>query len=143
MAVMRPDLLVTVMDSDVRKAGFLTHVAGLLELTNVRVSAVRAEVAGRDPASRDRFDVAVSRATAPAAVLCELALPLVRNGGYLAALVTNAPAAVGECWFASSACGGESPAAVAPELLVVGKRIATPAAYPRRTGVPIRSPLTA
>jgi 16S rRNA (guanine527-N7)-methyltransferase len=142
MAVMRPDLRIMLMDSDVRKAGFLTHVAGLLELGNVRVSAARAEVAGRDPASRDRFDVAVSRATAPATALCELALPLVRTGGYLAALVSDAAMAAAECHFASSACGGEFPVAVAPDLLVVGKRTATPAAYPRRTGVPLRNPIT-
>ena len=141
IALTRPDIAMTLIDADARKAGFLTHVAGLLGLTNVTVRAVRAEQAGRDPGCRDRFDVAVSRATAPPAALCELALPLVRTGGHLAALVTDARIALAECGAAAHACGGEAPVALAPNIVVVRKCDGTPETYPRRSGVPARHPV--
>ena len=97
VAILRPDLRVTLLESDVRKGGFLVHVAGLLGLTNVEVETIRAEDAGRRPDLRETFDLATSRATAPPAVLCELALPLLRVGGTLYALVTGAPGAVESC----------------------------------------------
>ncbi|MGA8521858.1 MAG: 16S rRNA (guanine(527)-N(7))-methyltransferase RsmG, partial [Candidatus Dormiibacterota bacterium] len=85
IAILRPDLSVTLLDSDRRKTAFLDHVAGLLCLSGVSVEALRAEDAGRREGMRERFDLATSRATAPPPVLCELALPLLRVGGSLSA----------------------------------------------------------
>ena len=93
IAILRPDLSVTLIDSDRRKTGFLTHVAGLLRLPGVTVETLRAEDAGHRDGMRERFDLATSRATAPPPVLCELALPLVRVGGTLCALVADSAAA--------------------------------------------------
>ena len=84
----------TLLDSDRRKSGFLIHVAGLLGLSGVTVEALRAEDAGRRDGMRETFDLATSRATAPPPVLCELALPLLRVGGTLCALVATPPAAL-------------------------------------------------
>ena len=47
IAILRPDLAMTLIDADRRKSGFLIHVAGLLGLTCVHVVAERAEDAGR------------------------------------------------------------------------------------------------
>jgi 16S rRNA (guanine527-N7)-methyltransferase len=99
LAILRPDLSVTLLDSDQRKVGFLIHVAGLLGLSQVVVEALRAEDAGRREGMREAFDLATSRATAPPPVLCELALPMLRIGGSLCALVADArrlPAAGGD-----------------------------------------------
>src|SRR4029077_15998140 len=87
LAVTHPGVAVTLLEADTRKAGFLTHVAGMLQLTAVTVVDRRAEEAAHDPSLRERFDMAVSRAVAPAATLCELALPFVRLGGCLCAQV--------------------------------------------------------
>lgn len=141
MAVLRPDLAVTLLEADARRAGFLIHAAGLLGLGTVTVVAARAEAYGRLPPGREGFDLAVSRATAPPAVLCELALPLVRLGGRLAALVGDAPAAAAACARAAELCGGAPPQAPAPGVLVVGKQSPTPPRLPRREGVPNRRPL--
>jgi len=94
IAILRPDLSITLLDSDRRKTGFLTHVAGVLGLPRVRVEALRAEDAGRMKGMREAFDLATSRATAPPPVLCELALPLLRIGGSLCALVARADTAI-------------------------------------------------
>jgi 16S rRNA (guanine527-N7)-methyltransferase len=142
IAILRPDLLVTLLDSDRRKAGFLTHVAGLLGLSGVAVEALRAEDAGHRDGLREGFDLVTSRATAPPPVLCELALPLLRIGGTLCALVAGAPAAVAGCAAAASACGGGAPDAPAQGMLRVRKVTATSDEYPRRPGTPNRHPIS-
>ena len=53
MAILRPDLRVTLLEADTRKAAFLDHVIGLLGLSGVTVSNVRAEDAGRDHRLRE------------------------------------------------------------------------------------------
>jgi 16S rRNA (guanine527-N7)-methyltransferase len=142
IAVLRPDLSVAVVDLNKRKSGFLTHVAGLLGLSGVAVEALRAEDAGHRDGLREGFDLATSRATAPPPVLCELALPLLRVGGSLCALVAGAPAALAGCAAAASACGGGAPDAPADGILRVRKVTATSDDYPRRPGTPNRHPIT-
>ncbi len=92
VAVVRPDLSMTLIESDRRKAGFLVHVCGLLEIANVIVAARRAEEMGADPAQRESYDAVLSRAAAPPPLLCTLSMPLLRVGGALWALVAPADA---------------------------------------------------
>jgi 16S rRNA (guanine527-N7)-methyltransferase len=141
MAILRPDLRVTLIESDRRKAGFLVHVAAVCECPQVTVEPRRAEEVGHDPAHRDAYDLAVSRATASAPVLCELALPLLHAGGRLLALVADAEADARIAAAAASACGGGMPAALAPGILSITKVAPTPELYPRRAGMPARRPL--
>jgi len=140
VAIVRPDLRVALLESDSRKQAFLTHVAGLFELDRVTVVGARAEVAGHESGLRESFDIALSRAAARPATLCELALPLLRVGGRLCALVADAPAAAAACLVAARICGGDTPRS-ADGIVIIGKNAPTPAAYPRRTGVPSRRPL--
>ncbi len=141
LAILRPDLRVTLVEADRRSAAFLVHAAAICGCRRVVVVPRRAEEVGRDPDQRDAHDLAVSRATAPAAVLCELALPLVRPGGRLLAMVADPAGDAVRAAAAAEACGGGPPAAVAPGILGVTKSIPTPSAYPRRPGVPARRPL--
>jgi len=143
MAVLRPDLRVALIESDARKAGFLTHVAGALQLGNLEVLPIRAEDAARRRDLRDGFDLAVSRALAPPPVMCELSLPLVRAGGLMAALVGDAEQAAADCAYAAEVCGGGAPRTAPGGVLLVDKLRATPEEYPRRAGVPLRRPLRA
>jgi 16S rRNA (guanine527-N7)-methyltransferase len=142
LAILRPDLRVTMLEADQRKSGFLVHVAGLLRLSGVEVEAIRAEDAGRRAGTRETFDLATSRAAAPPDVLCELALPLLRIGGSLCALVTDAPSILTSCAAAAAACGGAPPQAPVECVLRVEKISPTPAEYPRRSGVPGRRPIS-
>jgi 16S rRNA (guanine527-N7)-methyltransferase len=141
MALLRPDLHITLVESDQRKAAFLTHAAAICEAAAVRVVAQRAEVVGRDAAERETYDLAVSRATAATPALVELALPLLRVGGRLAALVADAGVEARTCRYAAEVCGGADPVALAPDILGVTKVAATSDTYPRAPGVPRRKPL--
>src|SRR5919201_2992924 len=82
----RPELQVTLVEANRKKAAFLTHATAVLRLDGVEVVAMRAEEAGRLPRLRDAFDVATARALAPMPVLAELCLPFVRPGGFLLAM---------------------------------------------------------
>ena len=148
----RPELQVTLLESDRRKAAFLVHAAARLDL-DVEVVAERAETAGRGPL-RDSFDLAVSRALAgPVSVLLELCLPLVRPGGRLLAMRTAGDAVQSReletAAAAAEALGGGRPLVrTAPSaarergaVLIVPKLSPTPGAFPRRPGVPNRRPL--
>ena len=141
MAILRPDLRVVLVDSDQRKAAFLTHIAGALPLDNVEVLAERIEDVARRDGMRESFDLAVSRALAPPPVMCELLLPLVRVGGRVATLVGDAPQAAQDAAHAAAECGGDVPRAAAGDVLLIDKVRATPERYPRRAGVPLRKPL--
>ncbi len=143
LKIARPDLRVTLLEADGRKAAFCVHAAAQLGL-DVEVFADRAEEAGHGPL-RESFDVAVCRALAPMAVLVELCLPLVRVGGRLLAMKGQ----VEEADFAIAALGGgwptviqaPSPARARGVIVLVPKISPTPARYPRRPGVPSRRPL--
>jgi 16S rRNA (guanine527-N7)-methyltransferase len=124
IAIVRPDVSMTLVESDRRKVGFLDHVCGLLDLANVTVVAQRAEEMARDPEHHEAYDAIVSRAMAPPPLLWTLAKPLLRVGGTLWALVsdTDAVAAVTSL----SDDPGVSAARAAPGLLSVKKLSGAP-----------------
>src|SRR2546423_13072473 len=84
LKIARPDLRVTLLEADRRKAAFLVHAAAELEL-DVEVVGERAETAARGRL-RESFDVATSRALGSMPVVAELCLPFVRVGGRLLAM---------------------------------------------------------
>ncbi|HEV3103261.1 MAG TPA: 16S rRNA (guanine(527)-N(7))-methyltransferase RsmG [Candidatus Dormibacteraeota bacterium] len=144
----RPDLHVTLVESDQGKAAFLVQAAAGLLLNGVEVVGRPAEEVGRDPRYREIFDVAVARALAPMPVLAELCLPLVRVGGRLLAQKTEKEDVSGAI-HAIEVLGGSldnvaaarSQTRTGGTVVVVRKVAATPAEYPRRPGVPRRRPL--
>ncbi len=86
LKIIRPDLVVTLLDSVRKKTDFLDNAVELLDLDQVRAIHGRAEELGRDRLYRDRFDVAVARAVTALPTLLELSLPLVRPGGLFIAM---------------------------------------------------------
>ena len=152
LAVARPDLEWTLVDSVGKKADALRHFVARLGLANVDVLAERLESLGRDPAHRARHDVATARACAPLPVLAELALPLLGIGGALVAW--KGPLGAGDpelrAGTASAALlGGALPEVRPTGLAALGGRTVVRIAkvhptddrYPRRPGVPGRRPL--
>lgn len=71
----------TLLDAQQKRLNFLEAVIRELGLTNVTLCHSRAEDGARNPALRERFDVAVARAVAALPVLAEYLLPYVRVGG--------------------------------------------------------------
>jgi 16S rRNA (guanine527-N7)-methyltransferase len=82
LAVVRPDLAVTLVEPLLRRSLFLGEVVAELRLTNVKVLRSRAEeLHGKVVA-----DVVAARAVAPLDRLARWTLPLLRSGGLLVAL---------------------------------------------------------
>jgi len=144
----RPDLRLTLVESDQGKAAFLVQAAARLALSDLEVVARPAEEVGQDRRYREAFDVAVARALAPMPVLAELCLPLVRVGGRLLAQKTEKEDVSGAT-HAIEVMGGSLDTVTAAHsrarsegtVVVVRKVTATPAGYPRRPGIPRRRPL--
>ncbi len=82
LAIVRPDLRVTLVEPLLRRTTFLDEAVAALGLTNVSVVRGRAETL----ASEIRADVVVARAVAPLAKLARWSLPLAVPGGSLLAL---------------------------------------------------------
>ncbi len=85
LAIARPDLRITLLDSLNKRLVFLDHVCNAIHRPCTIVHA-RAEDGGRQPALRDNFDVAIARAVAALPTLCEYCLPFVKPGGIFLAM---------------------------------------------------------
>ncbi|WP_407642036.1 16S rRNA (guanine(527)-N(7))-methyltransferase RsmG [Actinomadura spongiicola] len=82
LAIVRPDLRITLLEPLLRRTTFLTECIEMLDLRNVDVRRGRAE----DMVGEITVDVATARAVAPLKRLVTWALPLLRPGGELLAL---------------------------------------------------------
>lgn len=85
LAIVRPDLRITGLDSTDKKVRYVQNTADQLGLTVATLSA-RAEDAAKMAQYRDSFDIAVSRAVARMNVLDELCMPFVKVGGRFIAM---------------------------------------------------------
>lgn len=81
LAIARPDLMITALDSTAKKLDYIAETAGKLGLSNIKTANLRAEKAGDDPCFREKYKACCARAVAALPVLCELCLPLVETGG--------------------------------------------------------------
>jgi 16S rRNA (guanine527-N7)-methyltransferase len=152
LAIARPEVRWTLVDSVGKKAAVLAEFAEALALPNVTVLADRVEALGQSSLHRERYDLVTARACAGLPVLAELALPLLAVGGSLLAWkgplgeadeeVRRGRAAIGRVG------GGELrivdpgvPALGGHRLVIVRKEHATDPRYPRRPGEPARRPL--
>src|SRR3990172_2559568 len=149
--IVRPELRLTLLEANGKRAAFLERLVQRLGLANVTVVNQRAEEAAHDGAHREAYDLALARAVAPLPVLVELALPFLRIGGALAAPKgSGARREIAEAASALAACGGaveyagalEVPESQTPPILVVvRKESPTPTRFPRRPGIPAKHPL--
>ena len=146
-----PRLQVTLLESKAKKTAFLKHVARVLELEGLEVLTGRAEDLAHQPTLREAYDVVVSRAVAKVRILVELCLPFCRVGALTIAQKTltvgdevkvagNAIREVGgqlrEVIEVGTKGAGER-----RTLVLIEKTVPTSQKYPRRAGMPAKSPL--
>lgn len=86
LAIARPDIRPTLVDSLTKRVNFCTELCGKMGVS-ANVVHARAEDFAKD--NRQRFDVAVARAVAPLNILLEYLAPLVRVGGSVVAYKTD------------------------------------------------------
>ena len=150
LAIMRPDIRVTLLDSLGKRVSFLNAVIEELGL-NAKAVHLRCEDAAKMPAYRDSFDIACARAVAAMDVLSEWLLPFVRLGGLMLAM--KGPAAEEECReaaFAIESLSGEIELISRADIpgrdwdhriVQIHKTAPTPERFPRKAGMAERRPL--
>jgi len=152
LAIARPGIHWTLVDSVGRKASALRGFVEALGLPNVAVVAERAEALGRDPRHRERYPMVTARACAPLPVLVELALPLLAADGTLLAWkgpLGEQDEEVQRGRRAIAEVGGGGLRIVSSGLpllgghrfVIVPKERPAPPRFPRRAGEPARRPL--
>lgn len=151
LAIVYPQLSVTLMDATGKKVQFLEAVKEALQLEQVVVVQSRAEEAGQDIFFREEFDVVVARALARLPVLLEYLLPFAKVGGICVAMKgESSQEELADSTFALATLGGQLAeqtrfdlpmADITHHLLAFRKIASTPSKYPRRAGVPSRKPL--
>ncbi|WP_335871917.1 16S rRNA (guanine(527)-N(7))-methyltransferase RsmG [Bacillus sp. 2205SS5-2] len=146
-----PNLHVSIVDSLNKRISFLEHLAKELQLENTSFYHDRAELFGRNPDHREKYDLVTARAVARMSVLSELCLPLVKVGGAFVAM--KGAAAEEELQIgkkAISLLGGKVEKIHSfqlPEensdrhILIIKKEKETPKKYPRKPGTPNKLPL--
>ena len=149
LRILRPDLELTLIDSQQKRVLFQQDVCSFLGLEGVHCLHLRAEEA---PLSmREAFDVVTSRDVARLNVLSELCMPFVAvNGSFFAMKGAAAQEELSESTHALSLLGGDAPRLIPcpipgkdaeHALVVCSKRKATPARYPRRFAQIRKQPL--
>jgi 16S rRNA (guanine527-N7)-methyltransferase len=143
VAILRPDLKITAIDSTAKRINYVAETAKMLGLDNVTAIAMRAEDGGTNPEHREKYDYATARAVAEMRVLCELCLPYVKVGGQMVAMKgKNAQFELSGAKKALSILGGGAPTveevsltgggeALSHPFIIVPKKAKTPPAYPR------------
>lgn len=150
LKIIFPNLKVTIVDSLNKRIHFLNQLAEALELDNVSFVHDRAETYGKGD-YRASYDIVTARAVARLSVLSELCLPLVKKGGHFIALKSSkGEEELEEARFGIGVLGGKVLDTISYELpedagerqmIIIDKRSQTPKKYPRKPGIPNKSPL--
>lgn len=151
LRIVYPEARLTLVESIKKKAGFCEHAARVLGLGNVLVSTARAEEIGQDRLHREKYDLVLARAVANMPVLVEYLLPLARIGGRV--VMQKGKSAREESENSRNAIrllGGklldiipiDLPGVEDERYLVVLEKVrSTPVDFPRRVGIPAKSPI--
>ena len=151
LKILYPNLRLTLVDSVGKKVEFCRHIVQVLGMEKVELVTARAEELGQNAAHRERYDWATARAVANLNILVEYLLPLVRvGGGILAQKGESGPAEAHAAQGPARLLGGRLrqlvrlalPGVVEERYLIIFDKVAaTPPKYPRRVGVPSKTPL--
>jgi len=152
LKIVRPGLVVTLLDATAKKVRFLELVTRELALSETAPIHERAETLAHRPEHRGRYHLATARALAHLATALELTLPFLQVGG-LALFPKGAEveAELAASQRALEVLGGQL-VTIAPlpcaellgtesSLVVVRLERPVPVQYPRRPGIPAKRPL--
>jgi 16S rRNA (guanine527-N7)-methyltransferase len=148
----RPDITAVAIESVGKKCAFMQKVRVEFGLeSRFEVLSQRSEELGRVKGLRDGFDVVTARALAPLPTLLELCTPLLKPGGVFIAIkgashvdeLAQAKAAIHRLKLRHKVSHAyELPDKLRQTVLMLFEKTApTPEAYPRRVGIPGKSPL--
>ena len=146
-----PELEITLLDSLNKRVKFLNEVIERLGLTGIRAVHGRAEELVKQAGEREGYDLAVSRAVANLSTRSEYCLPYVKAGGmFLPYKSGKVEQELEDAKKAVSVLGGKCLETVyftlegtdmERSLIRIEKVKHTPKQYPRKAGLPGKSPI--
>ncbi|MDQ0157761.1 16S rRNA (guanine(527)-N(7))-methyltransferase RsmG [Robertmurraya andreesenii] len=146
-----PNLHITIVDSLNKRISFLEHLAKELQLENVRFIHDRAETFGQSSEHREAYDVVTARAVARLSVLSELCIPLAKVGGtFIAMKAANVEEEIEAGRKAIATLGGkiiDIHSFTLPieeserNIVMIKKEKSTPKKFPRKPGIPNKTPI--
>lgn len=147
-----PNLEVVLLDSVNKKINFLDEVINKLHLENIKTIHGRAEDFSRDNEYREKFDLCVSRAVANLSSLSEYCMPYVKvKGKFIPYKSGKIEEELHASKRAVNVLGGNIENEVLFSLpntdiersfVVISKNKLTPKQYPRKAGIPTKSPIS-
>lgn len=147
--IYKPDISLLLLESIEKKVQFLNHIAKKLGINDINIINERAEVTAHNPTHRESYDLVVARCVARLPTLAEYCLPYVSIDGYFVAYKgQEAEFEIKESHNALEKLGGRFERLEIDEsypdrrrLIFIKKVKRTPEQYPRRPGIPKKSPL--
>lgn len=146
-----PHLKLTIVDSLNKRISFLQHICTTLKLTDVQLIHGRAEDIARQYTHRDAYDLVTARAVARQSLLNEFCLPFTHKDGIFAAMKGSDPSEeLAEAKYSLKELRAELSKVEsfslpveesARHIVLIRKTGATPAKYPRKAGIPAKTPL--
>ncbi|PKH46006.1 16S rRNA methyltransferase G [Dehalococcoides mccartyi] len=146
-----PAIQLGLLEATQKKARFLSEITVKLGLSGVEIISQRAEDTAQNPLYRQKYSLVTSRAVADMATLAELTLPFCAIGGrVIAPKKGDIEEEMDRAATAVKKMGGRVFKVIKVELpgledgrkLVLLEKISnTPALYPRRAGIPAKTPL--
>ncbi len=144
LAILRPDIKMTLIDSLKKRLTILDEVAEKAEISNCETVHSRAEDHAKS-GNREKYDLVFSRAVSRLATLTELCLPMVKVGGKMVALKSRtAEEELAEAQKVIELLGGKAEPIYGTEernLVIITKTAPTPPIYPRKAGTPEKFPI--
>lgn len=143
LKIVRPDLNFLLVDSSLKKIGFVDQVIDNLGLANIKTLHTRIE----DLTQKD-FDYVVARAVAQLNVLCEYALPFLKIGGTAIFYKADISLELDQAKHAIKFLGGKIKDIIEFDLngnhrtlVLIDKIAPSPKGYPRPLNKPRKNPL--
>ena len=151
LKILYPEKDFVLMDSLKKRLNFLEEVRAALKLDKLSFEHGRAEDLGHDKRYRESFDLVLSRAVANLSTLSEFCLPFVKVGGYFISFKSvNIQEELDNAMNAIKTLGGSiedvkkfmlPDSDIGRSLIVIRKDKETKKQYPRKAGIPLKSPL--
>ena len=149
--IMNPSVHMTCLDALNKRIGFIQMVNSALEIDHMELVHGRAEDFGQNPIYREKYDFAVSRAVAELRLLLEFVMPFVKVNGYFIAYKSlKSKSELDDAKNALKLLNSELVEVkqfilpdqyVERDMLIIRKNGNMSKKYPRKPGVPKKSPL--
>jgi len=151
IAIMMPDVEVTLLDSLNKRILFLNEVIEKLNLKNVKTVHGRAEDFGQNKLYREKYDKSISRAVANLTTLSEYLIPFIKVGGEAICMKgSDIDEEKENAMYAVKELGGKiistekfslPDSDILRSIIIISKQKETPKRYPRKAGTPSKEPL--